>query len=129
MLLFIKNGLLAVVGLLLLSAFTQRDTISASVDSASLLSDSIYKKDTLLIKYISVLPKTFQNADAWFLESLHQNSTDSTVNILKDYKDYFKQRKNGFKLYFKGTKETIANQFIFKIEALSTEAEMLSLCV
>jgi len=42
MLIFIKNGLLAVVGLLLLSAFTQRDTISASVDSTMLLSDSIY---------------------------------------------------------------------------------------
>ena len=116
MLLFIKNGLLAVVGLILLSAFSQRDTISASVDSTMLLSDSTNKKDTLLIKYISVLPKTFQNADAWFLESLHQNSADTSVNILKYYKEYFKQRKNGFKLYYKGMKETKANQFIFKIE-------------
>ena len=113
MLLFIKNGLLAVVCLLLLSAFTQRDTISASIDTAALLSDSIYKKDTLLVKYISVLPKTFQNADAWFLESLYQNSADTSVNILKYYKEYFKQRKNGFKLYYKGMKETKANQFIF----------------
>jgi hypothetical protein len=116
MLLFIKNGLLAVVCFLLLSAFSQRDTLSVSVDSSIFLKDSNFKKDTLLIKYIAVLPKSFQQADAWFIESLHTSIGDSTVDILKDYKKYFNERGNGFKLYYKGTKETKAHQLIFKIE-------------
>ena len=112
----IKNEFLAVVGLLLLSAFTQRDSISVSLDTAQLLQDSSFKKDTLLIKYITVLPKSYPIADAWFLESLHANSTDTSVNLLKDYKRFFSDPKNGFKLYFKGTEANQSYKLLFKIE-------------
>lgn len=112
----IKNGILAVVSLLLLSAFTQRDTPSVAMDTANLLNDSSLKKDTLRIKYVPVLPKSYPIADAWFLESLHAISTDSVVNLLKDYKLYFSNPKNGFKLYFKGSKANQSNKLLFKIE-------------
>lgn len=95
----IQKLLFVVLGCLVLSSFTQVDSISKKLDSASLLLDSAVKKDTLMIQYVPVIPKSFQIADANHFSFLHGSSIDSNYNPLKDYKAYFAQKKNAFKLY------------------------------
>jgi hypothetical protein len=112
----VKRFLLGVFCLFMLSAFGQKDTFMTSTDSALKSADTTLKKDTLLIKYISVLPKTYQNADAWFLTSLHPNITDTNIDILKDYKNYFTQQGSAFQLYLKSEKKLKGAQIIYKIE-------------
>jgi hypothetical protein len=100
----------------MLFAIGQKDTFLGKLDTSSLMLDSVIKKDTLLIKYIPVLPKTYQTADAWFLPSLHPNLLDSNIDLLKDYKNYFNQRSTAFHLYFKNDKKFNGGQVLFKIE-------------
>ncbi len=116
MLSIIKNGLIAIGCLMLLSSFSQRDTTTKQIDSATAWMDSTAKQDTLMIQYIPVLPKTFQIADAWYIQSLHTNKLDTNFDILKDYKVYYSQKKNAFKLYYKCNLDNQENQVIFKIE-------------
>ncbi len=116
MLSIIKNGLIAIGCLMLLSSFSQRDTTTKQIDSATAWMDSTAKQDTLMIQYIPVLPKTFQIADAWYIQSLHTNKLDTNFDILKDYKVYYSQKKNAFKLYYKCKLDNQENQVIFKIE-------------
>jgi hypothetical protein len=100
----------------MLVTLAQKDTIITPMDSSQARVDSTVKKDTLWIKYIPVLPKTFQRADAWFLQMLHTNIADSNIDLLKDYKNYYAQKNTAFKLYLKNEKKSNAGQIIYKIE-------------
>ena len=102
--------------MLMLSLSGQKDTALLKKDSAQLAMDSAEKKDTLCIKYIPVLPKTYQKTDAWFIQSLHTNALDTNINVLKDYKGYYEQKNSAFKLYFEKSVEAKSNEIIYKIE-------------
>jgi len=112
----IQKLLFVVLGCLVLSSFTQVDSISKKLDSASLLLDSAVKKDTLMIQYVPVIPKSFQIADANHFSFLHGSSIDSNYNPLKDYKAYFAQKKNAFKLYNELVTKSKNAPIIFRIE-------------
>ena len=101
---------------ILFCSFIQMDTISRKVDSAFLQNDSTLVKDTLLIQYVPVIPKSFQIADAAYIQSLHLSIADSNYNLLKDYKSYFANNKNAFKLYNELVVKTEAAAIIFRIE-------------
>jgi hypothetical protein len=112
----LKKGVWVIGGCILLSAFTQKDTFLLPTDGTAHLMDTLLKKDTLLIKYIPIIPKSFEIADAWFIQSNHDLKIDSSFNSLKDYKDYFSNRKKAFQLYFKNALSNNDNQVIYKIE-------------
>ena len=112
----IKKNSFLIAGLLLLCSFTQVDTISRKVDSALLQMDSTAVKDSLMIQYVPIIPKSFQLADAAFFQSLHIPITDSNYNLLKEYKDYFASKKNAFKLYNELVVKSEAAVIIFRIE-------------
>ncbi len=105
-----------IICVLMLFAFVQKDTPLAKMDTTHSLIDSLVKKDTLWIKYIPVLPKSYQKADAWFIQSLHTNLADSNFNIFKDYKNYYDQKIVAFKLYAKNPIQSKDSPLIFKIE-------------
>jgi hypothetical protein len=100
----------------MLSAFVQKDTVLAKTDSTHIGLDSLVKKDTLWIKYVPVLPKSYLKSDAWFIQSLHASNLDSNINILKDYKNYYAQKSNAFKLYYKNPATSKDGALIYKIE-------------
>jgi hypothetical protein len=110
----------SIVGLLglflLLCSFQQVDTISRKVDSALQLSDSTFHKDTLMIQYVPIIPKTFQLADASYFISTHANLLDSNFNILKEYKKYYTNKKNAYRLYNGQIAKSDVGELIFKIE-------------
>jgi hypothetical protein len=81
-----------------------------------LQTDSLLIKDTLLIKYVPVIPTSFQIADAWLVQSFIGNKIDSNINTLKAYKNYFLQKKNAYKLYFPSSITTRESQVVYKIE-------------
>jgi hypothetical protein len=81
-----------------------------------LQTDSLLVKDTLLIKYVPVIPTSFQIADAWLVQSFIGNKIDSNINTLKAYKNYFLQKKNAYKLYFPSSITTRESQVVYKIE-------------
>ena len=112
----LKKATLLVGAILLLSAFSQNEQVLFNQDTANKVVDSLVKKDTLLIKYVPVVPKSFQLSDAWFIQSNHDLKVDSNFNTLKDYKDYFSNRKKTFQLYFKNALINNDNQVIYKIE-------------
>ncbi len=113
----IKSVLFVLICFIAVPVFGQRDTALLKKDSLNLLGDSaLLKKDTLLIKYIPVLPKTYQKADAWFIQSLHISTNDTNIDILKDYKSYYAQKANAFQLYYKSGLKISGNQIIYKIE-------------
>jgi hypothetical protein len=112
----IQFGVSLILCLLVLSAFVQKDTAFVKKDTAQVGVDSLAKKDTLWIKYIPVLPKSYQKSDAWFIQSLHTNSLDSNINVFKDYKNYYQQKQNAFKLYYENPVQSKGSPLIFKIE-------------
>ena len=61
----LKKGTWLIGALLFLSSFAQKDKTVLNQDTTTQLADSLVKKDTLLIKYIPVVPKSFQLSDAW----------------------------------------------------------------
>ena len=95
----------AFIGLFVLSSFTlvkqtnQKDTGLLVNDTISIVQDSLLVKDTLLIKYIPIIPKTFIQADAWYLQSIPRDPKDSSFNLLKLYLNFFAQKKNAYQLY------------------------------
>ena len=111
-----KSFLLGGICLFMLSAFGQKDTAMLKMDTSNKLVDSTSKKDTLLIKYIPVLPKTYQHEDAWFIQNLHISIADTNIDILKEYKNYYAQKNTAFKLYFKNSVKANGGQIIYKIE-------------
>ena len=112
----VKSVLLSTLFLLSIALFGQRDTNLTHTDSSLISVDSLAKKDTLWIKYIPVLPLTYQKADAWFIQSVHTNIADSNYNIFKDYKDYYSQKQNAFKLYYQNPVQSKDSPVIYKIE-------------
>lgn len=111
-----KSLLLVVFCLFMLNAFGQKDSSLFKMDTAHNTADAAFKKDTLLIKYVSVLPKTYQLEDAWFIQSLHTKNTDTNIDILKDYKNYYSQKSTAFQLYLKNSVKAKGAQIFYKIE-------------
>ncbi len=101
---------------MVLCSFTQVDSVSRKVDSALNLLDTSAKKDTLMIQYVQVIPTSFQIADANHFNYLHGALIDSNYNPLKDYKNYFSQKKNAFKLYNELVTKSKDAPIIFRIE-------------
>ncbi len=116
MFLTIRKLFFILLGCLALSSFTQVDSVSRKVDSALASMDTTIKKDTLLIQYVPVIPKTFQLADANHFSFLHGTLIDSNYNPLKDYKTYFSQKKNAFKLYNELVTKSNDGPVVFRIE-------------
>lgn len=102
--------------LIMFTAFGQKEAAMSTIDTSNKLVDSVLVKDTLFIKYIPVLPKTYQHQDAWFIQSLHNNIADTNIDILKDYKNYYAQKSNAFQLYLKNSVKVNGGQIIYKIE-------------
>ncbi len=112
----IQKLLFVILGCLVLSSFTQADSVSRKVDSALAMMDTVAKKDTLMIQYVPVIPKSFQLADANHFSFLHGAVVDSNYNPLKDYKTYFAQKKNAFKLYNELVTKSKDAPIVFRIE-------------
>lgn len=115
---FGKKYIFIIVGcFILFSSFqNQLPLTDLGKDTTTLQADSLLVKDTLLIKYVPVIPTSFQIADAWLVQSLIGNKMDSNFNTLKSYKDYFLQKRNVYKLYFPSTIIARESQVIYKIE-------------
>ncbi|NBV10107.1 MAG: DUF4271 domain-containing protein [Chitinophagia bacterium] len=112
----------AFIGLFVLSSFTlvkqtnQKDTGLLVADTISIVQDSLLVKDTLLIKYIPIIPKTFIQADAWYLQSIPRDPKDSSFNLLKLYLNFFAQKKNAYQLYNQKITTASAGEVLYKIE-------------
>ena len=101
----------------LFSSFQNQTQIAAiSKDTNLLQMDSILVKDTLLIKYIPIIPRSFQITDAWFLQLSVLNKIDSNINTLKVYKNYFSQKRSPYRLYFPYHANASAADVVYKIE-------------
>ena len=113
-----KKNIFIVVGcFILLSSFQNQVLLSEQGKDTSVLQvDSLLVKDTLLIKYVPVIPTSFQIADAWLVQSFSENKMDSNFNTLKGYKNYFTQKRNAYKLYFPSNIIARESQVVYKIE-------------
>jgi len=113
-----KKNIFIVVGcFILLSSFQNQVPLSElGKDTSVLQVDSLLVKDTLLIKYVPVIPISFQIADAWLVQSFSENKMDSNFNTLKGYKNYFTQKRNAYKLYFPSNIIARESQVVYKIE-------------
>jgi Domain of unknown function (DUF4271) len=112
----LKSFLLFGLCLFVLNLFGQKDNGMLKMDTTNNKIDSTATKDTLLIKYIPVLPKSYQHEDAWYIQNLHSNSADTIINILNDYKNYYAQNSSAFQLYCKNSVRANGGQIIYKIE-------------
>jgi len=113
-----KKNILIVVGcFILLTSFQNQVPLNdLGKDTTMLQADSLLVKDTLLIKYVPVIPTSFQIADAWLVQSFVGNKMDSSFNTLKAYKNYFLQKRNAYKLYFPSSIIARESQVVYKIE-------------
>ena len=113
-----KKNIFIVVGcFILLSSFQNQVPLTyLGKDTSMLQADTLLVKDTLLIKYVPVIPTSFQIADAWLVQSFSENKMDSNFNTLKGYKNYFTQKRNAYKLYFPSNIIARESQVVYKIE-------------
>jgi len=102
--------------MLSLSAYAQKRPILSMNDTSQMVTDTLVKKDSLLIQYIPTLPRTYQKADAWFMQEQLELKGDSLVNYVKSYKEYYSNKKNAFKLYNQNLLTNKGTQIIYKIE-------------
>ena len=122
MLALLQKFSLACIGLFVLSSFTlvkqtnQKDTGLLATDTSSFVQDSLLVKDTLWVKYMPVIPKTFIQADAWYLQSIPRDPKDSSFNVLKLYLNFYVQKKNAYRLYNQKTTLSNAGDVLYKIE-------------
>jgi hypothetical protein len=122
MLALLKKFSFAFIGLFVLSSFTflkqtnQKDTGLLATDTSSMIQDSLLVNDTLWIKYMPVIPKTFIQADAWYLQSIPRDPRDSSFNVLKLYLNFFAQKKNTYQLYNQKTTLSNTGDVLYKIE-------------
>ena len=122
MLALLQKFSLACIGLFVLSSFTlvkqaiQKDTLLLAKDTSSALQDSTLAKDTLWIKYTPIIPKTFVQTDAWYLQSIPRDPKDSSLNVLKLYLKFFAQKKNAYQLYNQKITSSKAGDVLYKIE-------------
>jgi len=118
----LKKFLFAIIGLFVLSSFTlvkqasQKDTLLLAKDTSSALQDSTLAKDTLWIKYTPIVPKTFVQTDAWYLQSIPRDPKDSSLNVLKLYLKFFAQKKNAYQLYNQKITSSKTGDVLYKIE-------------
>jgi hypothetical protein len=122
MLALLKKFSFAFIGLFVLSSFTlvkqtnQKDTVLLATDTSLIVQDSLLVKDTLWVKYMPVIPKTFIQADAWYLQSIPRDPKDSSFNVLKLYLNFFTQKKNAYQLYNQKATLSNAGDVLYKIE-------------
>ena len=114
---FGKKYIFIVLGcFILLSSFQNQDPLpDLPKDTIVLKVDSLLVKDTVLVKRVPVIPTSFLIADAWFVQSIVEKKKDIKFNVLNEYKNYFLQKNNGYKLYFPSSIAT-ASQVLYKIE-------------
>jgi hypothetical protein len=118
----LKKFLFAFIGLFVLSSFTlvrqasQNDTVLLAKDTIAIVQDSVVVKDTLWVKYVPVIPKTFIQADAWYLQSIPRDPKDSSFNVLKLYLNFFAKKQHAYQLYNQKVRSTNANEVLYKIE-------------
>ncbi len=118
----LKKFLFAFIGLFVLSSFTvvkqasQKDTVMLLRDTTSTLQDSTLVKDTLWVQYKPVIPKTFIQADAWYLQSIPRDPKDSSFNVLQLYLNFFAKKKNAYQLYNQKITSSNAEDVLYKIE-------------
>ena len=118
----LKKLAFALIGLFILSSFTlvkqlpQKDTAMVPYDSLVNGIDSALAKDTLWLKYVPIIPKTFIQADAWYLQSIPRNPRDSNFNVIQLYRNFFAQKKNAYQLYNQKTTLANAGDVLYKIE-------------
>lgn len=122
MLALLQKFSLACIGLFVLSSFTlvkqtnQKDTGLLATDTSSIVQDSLLLKDTLWVKYTPIIPKTFVQTDAWYLQSIPRDPKDSSFNLIKLYLNFFAQKKNAYQLYNQKTTLSNAGDVLYKIE-------------
>jgi hypothetical protein len=118
----LKKFLFAILGLLVLSSFTvvkqasQKDTSLLSKDTSSVFQDSTLVKDTLWVQYKQVIPKTFIQADALYLQSIPRDPKDSNFNVLKLYINFFAKKEHAYQLYNQKIASSNAGDVLYKIE-------------
>jgi len=118
----LKKFSFAFIGLFVLSSFTlvrqasQNDTVLLAKDTIAIVQDSVVVKDTLWVKYVPVIPKTFIQADAWYLQSIPRDPKDSSFNILKLYLNFFTKKQYAYQLYNQKVRSSNANDVLYKIE-------------
>jgi len=118
----LKKFLFAFIGLFVLSSFTlvrqasQNDTVLLAKDTIAIVQDSVVVKDTLWVKYVPVIPKTFIQADAWYLQSIPRDPKDSSFNVLKLYLNFFTKKQHTYQLYNQKVRSSNANDVLYKIE-------------
>ena len=118
----LKKFLFAFIGLFVLSSFTllrqasQNDTVLLAKDTIAIVQDSVVVKDTLWVKYVPVIPKTFIQADAWYLQSIPRDPKDSSFNVLKLYLNFFAKKQHAYQLYNQKVRSSNANEVLYKIE-------------
>ena len=118
----LKKFLFAFIGLFVLSSFTlvrqasQKDTVLLAKDTIAIVQDSVVVKDTLWVKYVPVIPKTFIQADAWYLQSIPRDPKDSSFNVLKLYLNFFAKKQHAYQLYNQKVTSSNANDVLYKIE-------------
>jgi len=112
--------------------YAQNPTALYIKDTSQMGLDSLVKKDSLMIKYIPVLPSTYQKADAWFMQEQLAAKGDTVLNNIKIYQTYFSNKSNAFKLYDQTSVNSRNAQIIYKIEqryALSDKDALFYLLV
>ena len=118
----LKKFSFAFIGLFVLSSFTlvrqasQNDTVLLAKDTIAIVQDSVVVKDTLWVKYGPVIPKTFIQADAWYLQSIPRDPKDSSFNVLKLYLNFFAKKQHAYQLYNQKVRSSNANDVLYKIE-------------
>lgn len=118
----LKKLFVALVGLIVLTSFTfvkqagQKDTGLVSMDTSISIQDSSITKDTLWLKYIPIIPKSFIQADAWYLQSIPRDPKDSSFNIIQLYRNFYAQKKNAYQLYNQKSSLANAGDVLYKIE-------------
>ena len=122
MLALLQKFSLACIGLFVLSSFTlvkqtnQKDTGLLATDTSLIIQDSLLVKDTLWVKYTPIIPKTFVQADAWYLQSIPRDPKDSSFNLIKLYLNFFAQKKNAYQLYNQKITSSNPGDVLYKIE-------------
>ena len=118
----LKNILFAFIGLFVFSSFTlvrqasQRDTVLVAKDTIAIVQDTVLVKDTLWIKYVPIIPKTFIQSDAWYLQSIPRDPNDSSFNVLQLYLNFFAKKQHAYQLYNQKVTSSNAEDVLYKIE-------------
>lgn len=112
----------AFIGLFVLSSFTlvmqsnQKDTALFANDTIAMVQDSLLAKDTLWVKYTPIIPKTFVQADAWYLQTIPRATKDSSFNLINLYLNFFAQKNSAYRLYNQKSTLSNAGDILYKIE-------------